>query len=445
MKHRPAPSRAASPRTALRAPVAAALALCACAGEASTRSPADAALDAALSDDASIADAPAPQDVSDVPAAPFPAFHPELPTIANGGGPVLRAPRIVPVFVSGDGADAGLDDTGTTVMDFLRRYAASATWSAQVAEYGVGPATVAPPRRADPQGLPLGTVSAGRLHAWAASQINAGAWGDDSGDAFFVVILDASRQVQLTSASVTCRGVGGYHTEVSVNGRGPRAIAVIPECGGGIAGLTRVLSHELVEGVTDPFPSRAPAYGQPSTGDPPTGQWAVAFNGGEVGDMCETRQDALYFAPDVGYSVSRSWSNAAARAGVDPCVPVPQGAVYFNAVIDAPETVAIRAYGGLSSAQAQGVTIPMGESRTLDVRLFSTAPMRRAWSVYAREVLGNARPALRFTWDRATGRNGDVLHLTITAVGDASDGRVFEVVSTLDRASTSWVGAVVTQ
>lgn len=419
-------------------------ALQACAGDGAAPAPVDAAPPDDVEGDAASYDAPPVEAAPDVPRAPYPAFRPEQPTVASSGGPVLRAPRLVPVFV--DGGDARPDPYRTDLVRFLQRYAASGVWTAQLSEYGVGAGTVADALRSSGAGLASGTLTAARLHEWVVDQLNRGAWGDAGRDAFFVVFLDPGRQVSLSRAMVTCRGVGGYHEGATLSDGSPAAFAVIPRCEDQeIDGLTRVVSHEVEEGVTDPYPGRLAAYAQPSTSAPPQGAWAVAYGGGEIGDMCEHRSDALSFDDEVGYYVQRSWSNAAALAGADPCVPTAPGAVYFNAALDMPETVQIAAPGSLRPVKAYGVTIPPGGSRTVDVRLFSTGPTRGPWRVMAREASADGRSALAFSWNRSSGSNGDVLHLTITATEEVPDGRVFEVVSVLNRASTSWVGAVVTK
>jgi hypothetical protein len=68
--------------------------------------------------------------------------------------------------------------------------------------------------------------------------------------------------------------------------------------------------------------------------------------------------------------------------------------------------------------QARGVRIPVGESRTIDVVLFSDAPTAD-WTVdavdYASTYDGRA-PALRLALDRTTGNNGTRLKLTLTVL-----------------------------
>src|SRR4029079_5699049 len=60
----------------------------------------------------------------------------------------------------------------------------------------------------------------------------------------------------------------------------------------------------------------------------PVSPWLAL--GGEVADLC-TRGDSTATWHESGFVAQRSWSNAAAAAGQDPCVPG-QHKPYFNAV-----------------------------------------------------------------------------------------------------------------
>ena len=99
----------------------------------------------------------------------------------------------------------------------------------------------------------------------------------------------------------------------------------------GVDVLTLALSHELVEAVTDPFVNSNPAY----TGiDPDHILWAIAISGAEVADLCENEQPVSLVPADIGYPVQRIWSNVGAKAGTGPCVPVPPGEIFFQAVAE---------------------------------------------------------------------------------------------------------------
>ena len=74
------------------------------------------------------------------------------------------------------------------------------------------------------------------------------------------------------------------------------------------------VSHELLEGVTDPYSSLGlSAF---SSTDSAHRYWAtVVGGGGEIGDMCaQTLSSFTHFPELPAYLVQRCWSNAAARA-----------------------------------------------------------------------------------------------------------------------------------
>ena len=88
---------------------------------------------------------------------------------------------------------------------------------------------------------------------------------------------------------------------------------------GPLDALTAVASHELIESVIDPEPFANPAY---RVLDGANGYWIWA-RGGEAADMCSGQSDPYGIFPGFDYTVARSWSNKAAVALHDPCVPVP--------------------------------------------------------------------------------------------------------------------------
>ncbi len=408
---------------------------------------ADASTDGAASTDAAldVAEtfvAPVDTGVDTGPPAPFPAFHPVLPQVANRGGPVIAAPRIVPVFFST--GDAGTYPFESDLRAFLAAYMASPEWIAQVGEYGVGAGTVAAPVHTTGVGLSSTTVDTARLHAWTQTQLRNGAFGTSTPSDIVVLFLDGARQGAAGAGASLCHGIGGYHESVTDESNQPVALAVIPDCNDNLEVITHALSHELVEAVSDALPGRSPAYNQPGTADAPDGAWAIAYDGGELGDMCEQRSDAAYFATSLGHTIQRTWSNMAAVAMTDPCVPVPAGAVYFNSVPTLGEVIQILGADGVHTVGARGITIATGATADVPVRLFSSAPTNGTWQILAHEVIRNGQdPALRFSWDHSSGRNGDTLTLTIGVHIDIPEGRPFVLRSTLGHVTTTWVGAVV--
>jgi hypothetical protein len=222
----------------------------------------------------------------------------------------------------------------------------------------------------------------------------------------------------------------------AIAGRCPSPVAGLPE----IDEVSAEASHEMIEAATDPLPTDMPAY---IALDPQHLVWQL-IAGPEVSDMCAANPDAFYKPTGISSLVQRSWSNAAAAAGHDPCQP-DGTSPYFNAVavmsdpVEIPQTV----YGAL---ETQGIHIPIGTSRTVEVDLYSDGPTGD-WTVSAIDLstglLGAPKPALSFSFDKTTGKNGDKLQLTITALEKGPLGAApFWLESDLGMVQKFWVGVV---
>ncbi len=173
-------------------------------------------------------------------------------------------------------------------------------------------------------------------------------------------------------------------------------------------------SHELIEAVTDPFGT---AYLQAPSAYV---AWAYFF-GSEVGDMCAFHAGAAIAPADLGFTVQRIWSNAAAAAFLDPCVPGASDPFFVAAPLgEAPISLP---NGGGGSFASKGFNLPAGASITIDVGFYGAAP--GPWTVtpftYATEH-GTAEPYLHFSPATLTGQAGDVVPLTITRVAADEDG-----------------------
>ena len=160
--------------------------------------------------------------------------------------------------------------------------------------------------------------------------------------------------------------------------------------------------------------------------------------GSELGDLCVFMP--LSRPPDIGAAAQRYWSNQAARAGSDPCVPTGL-APYFLAVPKADAKVRVGA-----GRYANGLVVPFGESRTIEVKLVAqdgaAPPGPIVVSAFQlSSIKMDAPPSLDFAWDRTVGAPGDVLHLTVKAVAQKSVSKFF-VKATRDGDST-WAPAVV--
>jgi hypothetical protein len=362
----------------------------------------------------------------------YPAAHSAQPRVVNPppGGPVLASPNVVPIFWTGQSGQSP-----ASVSSFLDSLATSSYWTQTTSEYGVGPLTVG-------AAITLPNTAPTMLtDATLRMQLTSAFTGASDPNTIYMFVLPLG--TTLNDGGACCMAYDGYHDEMTLAGKSvPYALVCnCPGFDGPMIGdsdqLAAVMSHEIVEAVTDPHPSFHEAFGQTDDND-----WAwTILTGGEVADMCTFIPNWYIQLDGSTAQVSRSWSNAAAAAGTDPCVPVPAGEVYFNSSPVLPDMV------NLQGTTTKGVMIPQGTDRTVDVQLWSDGPEIGPWQVTAYDMssdfLGGAQE-LSFTWDKTSGSNGDTLKLTIHVVAaDSQGGEVFVVESKLGPAYSAWsVGTV---
>jgi hypothetical protein len=366
-------------------------------------------------------------------AAAYPAPHPSMPQAISGNGPVMTAPKIVAITFQGDSLQTSIDTFVTQLVG------ATTYWSGATAEYGVGPlSATAPVHSTD---TPAATLADTDVRAWLTAQIQGGA-GFPQPDANTLYVLFYPPATSVTAAGgASCHAFNGYHDDFAVTAGEYVSYAVVPRCPPPVASvtvldeLTAEASHEIIEAATDPLPSDQPAYLHV---DPSDQGWEL-LAAGEIGDLCAGFPNAFFKPAGVDNLVQRVWSNAAAAASHDPCEP--QGtSPYFNS---APvESDTIRFLG----ASFKGVRIPVGQSKTVELDLYSDAPTPGPWKVSVLDVssafLGSA-PALAFTLDADKGQNGDKLNLTIQALATSPLGPApYWIQNDLGGSTTVWVGVV---
>ncbi len=339
----------------------------------------------------------------------FEAPHPPPPTVLSGGGSgsTLTAPNIVPVFFgSGDGS------AQAQIESFFSLLPASDYWATITHEYGVGAMTVAS-TVIDNETPPTTDQDLQTLIEAHALGSGSGGWPANTPNTIYTVYLPDG--VTLTDGPDTsCVQFDGYHFETT-NGV---VYALIPRCTSttftGTEILTIATSHELLEASTDPHPETNPGFNQIDNDD---AIWQL-MPGSELGDMCEFAHAS--FQPLVGSNfVQRTWSNVSAAAGHDPCVPV-LATPYVEAAVNVPDRLFDIAGQTLTT---RGIALAVGSSATVEVDLFSDAPTDADWTVVAFDAASkfNMMPTeLTFSFDKATGHNGDKLQLTVTRVAAAS-------------------------
>ncbi len=406
-------------------------------------------------DDAGMADA----GPDSPPEVGYPAPHPPLPQIVNASkGPVLTSPRVVLVFYPGYASEQPL-------QAFAQSMAKSTYWSATTAEYGVGALAYA--GTIDLTGeTPPTTISQADMQTWVGAEIQSGAFGTPDPQAIYTIVLPKTTTVtepnpvgSIFGTVNSCVAFLGYHDNVDLAlddaGTTDFAYAVIPTCGA-LATVTSTISHEWVEAATDPQVTSGGTFtlaaGPTSAFYGPDGDHAVwaLLGGGEAGDMCDPEGPAVYVTPpDVGQRVQRTWSNLAAAASHDPCVPAIAGPFFDSApVLDETVSFTSTLTGDVTT---KGVTIARGASKTIEVDLFSDGDTGGPWTVSAADVLSayygsyGLKPTLDFAWDRTQGHNGDKLQLTITVTGASLVGgaHAFMITSRLGARVAVWPGLVV--
>jgi hypothetical protein len=347
---------------------------------------------------------------------------------------------LVPVFFADE--DTSYEPQ---LIDFVNKIGATDYWTAISSEYGVGPATSGTPVVLTE--MAPTTIDDSAIQTWLAAKLN----GDDAlwqaPDANTVYILHYPAGSTITlQGEHSCSEFGGYHNSITLDaahGSLPVAYAVLPQCGDfgnlkGVDAVTGAESHEIIEASTDPYPETTTAYGQVDNAHL---YWLFALGGGEVGDMCAQFRHVFTKFPELPlYSVQRSWSNQAALAGHDPCVPQPEGEVYFNAAPVLPDNINFTGIGTM-----KGVKVPVGQSKTIEIDLFSDGDTGGEWDVEAMDFgpyLGMAS-TLDLSLDRNFGQNGEKLHLTITSTATSQYGAsIFLLTSKSGQSENWWFGLV---
>lgn len=337
-----------------------------------------------------------------------PAPHQPLPQVLNSGGPVIAAPKVLPIMYAGD--------TGASDMEaFLQELTRTTFWSETTSEYGVGALVVLP--TVTMPGVAPKTVSDVDLQATVVANTSGSnpVWGTPDASTIFLFVLPTGT-TQSDNSGTCCTDYAGYHSETT---GGPVALPYVVACAcsgfGGRADSalherTITIGHELVESATDPFPNTNPAFFLEDDDDI---VWK-AITGGELADMCVLNEDAFFIPPGSQYMIQRTWSNAAALASRDPCVPARTTAPYLN-TFPVLNTITYNPGGG-HAFTTQGINIPIGVKRTIPLKLFSAAPTAGSWTVrvYDSSELKTGKSNLLLLLDRSTGQNGDTINLTIT-------------------------------
>jgi len=393
----------------------------------------DAGVDAALDDDGS---ADAGPDTSDPVDPTYPAAHTAIPPVDWNGGRVMTAPKIVTITFGADTQRTLVETLGDTLTssvwwDAVRAGYCSPAGSTTCVGKGSGGGHV----NLATTNLPTAFTDSAQggpstMQEFLQQHILDGSLPAPTTETLYVVYLPAGVSITLDAAA-SCREFGGYHNTITVTPEAgaafPVPYAIIPRCDSGTTNTTISASHEIIEAATDPDVGlNNVAYYMTNP------VWA--FGGGEVGDLCvDFTGSGSDQYNESGLLVQRSWSNASAKAGHDPCVPIPPNQVFF---------------GAAPGARQQEISLAVGASTTIELTAFSDAPMAD-WTLSAvdfGQFLGTGNH-LAFAFDKTTVHNGSKVQLTVTlkSAPTSNGGMLYGIVATSGTQKHFWPAAVVKQ
>jgi hypothetical protein len=116
--------------------------------------------------------------------------------------------------------------------------------------------------------------------------------------------------------------------------------------------------------------------------------------------------------------------------------------VYFNTAPVLNDNVMLNVG---QTIMTKGVNIPVGQSKTVELDLYSDGPTSGPWSITAKDfaTLQGGSAELGFTFDKTSGVNGDKLHMTIHVISQSQFGvEGFLLINKLAGQSSLWVGLV---
>ena len=333
---------------------------------------------------------------------PFsPAPHDPLPTLRRGQDRVLRAPRLVTVTWSGHEFQSDVE----AFDDFLP----GSRWLLAVAgQYGVGAASNQNVRLEGPPPAALDQDSTG---AALAALIGEGAVPPPEDGTLYVLYFSAATWFFDDGGTMACEANLRFARGVAAFGPGVPWVAVF-DCFGELDDVTVNASQALADALVDPFldsnslalpsPAAAPVVEAPA-------------------DLCQGRTAVS----EGKHKLARSWSDEAARAGENPCEPVPAGEVYY----------------GLSGSPALVQPAAPGSTVTLDLTGWSEREVD-SWVLVPLPAPTDFDPQM--TIDAPRIGNGGRVTATFTVPAGATPGQVgLAGIATEPYQGTFTVGVVV--
>jgi len=337
------------------------------------------------------------------------ALGPLMPQIvAVNPARVMAMPRVVPITWDND-------SNRSAIESFFAEFAASAAWSQQVSEYGVGALTVGTPRHIT--GNAPTTASSASIVKILTDNLN-GTWDQPDSHTIYEFFFPAGSKPG-DSGYKCCVDLDAYHFYTKIQGI-EVAYALICMCPGfqtrvtDFQELTVAASHETIEAATDPF---LDGY---VVADDAHAAFTYALVG-ELADMCNFADTVHWTPPDMTYMTQRTWSNAAARAGHDPCVGGP-ATQYYQTVPFLPDLVSVPIYGLYVSAQT--INIPVGQTGKVAFTVFADDPSAGPFNVTLDDYASTWRgknALLEITAPQGPFAAGDNFEASIKVLGQDPD------------------------
>jgi hypothetical protein len=351
-----------------------------------------------------------------------------MPQIVKDGSDVITSPTVMVI-------DYTMDGSASQVEQAASQLAASSAWGTMTSEYGVSNLTAASPQEI-PGALPA-TLSDSTLQAMLGSNLGAGEpWGAASASTVYTFLIPGAVAYDNGSgAGAPCCGSAdapsyfGYHASSTVGGVDV-PYAVVCECADPPSGetslqlTTATLSHELVDAATAP---RTDGSGDSTGYSGVLGAfvaWQFATGAGPA-DLCEDADTQLWTdAPGMTFALQRSWSNAAAMQGHDPCVGDPT-VPYYQTVPSAPDFDVITAtlHGAAPVSLHTHVNlIEVGSAGTVTMQVYADQSNAGPFTVNVEDISGEDPPALAITPPTGTYHAGDTVTfgVQVNSGGDAS-------------------------
>jgi hypothetical protein len=377
---------------------------------------------------------------ADVSAA---AAHPAFPQLQNTSGQTMTAPTLVTITASNDAPTDGTD-TVASLGAFSDAVPGSRVWAAMSSEYQLGALTSA--LHLVGPALTAGAYTSAQLQSYVADVLSTdgGNLAPPNGNTIYLVYLPGGGTF---SGRTDC----GYHTGYPSNAvsTGDQLALVsrctpVPDQETELGAMARVASHEIVESATDPLGRgyRLPGITAEPWYESVWQAWDPGAEEVEIGDMCEGTRifETGSGSPSGGWEYQRMWSNAAAAAGGDPCVPpeavpyasvsAPQGwySVPAGGSVDIPIT-------GWSAAATTPWLAHASLSNTNDTGAFGGVVDAGAAFLTTEAGVGNAAPCfVRYAMDNGT---GGVLHVTAPASAASGDFAVLNINSFREKPAPS--------